>query len=237
MNIAIIGYGKMGNEIAHLARDNGHKIGLIIDINREEQMNEDTMKDIDVAIEFSSPDAALVNIKSSLKYGVPVVCGTTGWLDKWEEITSFCNEKDGAIFYASNYSIGVNILFALNKKLASIMNHFPEYGVGIQEVHHIHKLDAPSGTAISLANQISNELERKNGWSTIETPEDKILIECERKGEVNGYHSVTYDSEADTISLIHNAKSRKGFALGALMAAEFLIDKKGIYSMDDLLHF
>ncbi len=236
MNIALIGYGKMGKEIARIAKDRGHVVALIIDVDNASDLNQDKLKDIDVAIEFSSPQAAKENIISCIKTSTPVVSGTTGWLDSWDEVTQLCKEKDSGLFYASNYSVGVNILFAINSKLASIMDSFPQYDVSMEEVHHIHKLDEPSGTAISLADHITEKIKRKSNW-TLENPEDgELAIDARREGEVTGFHSVTYESDFDTITISHDAKSRVGFATGAVLAAEFLAGKKGIFGMKDMLN-
>lgn len=235
MNIALIGYGKMGHEIEAIALERGHHIALIIDIDNAADLNKENLKKVDVAIEFSSPDAAYNNILTCLKASTPVVSGTTGWLDNWNEVSRICEEHKGGLFYASNYSIGVNVLFSINSKLAEIMNSFPTYDVAIEEIHHIHKLDAPSGTAISLANQISNNLHRKEGWKLEEGEISKIYIEAKREGDINGFHSVCYDSDVDTITISHNAKSRKGFASGAVMAAEYIFGKTGIHSMKEML--
>ena len=236
MNIAIIGYGKMGHEIEAIARQRGHTIDLIIDLENSASLNAENLAKVDVAIEFSNPSAALNNILTCLNAKTPVVAGTTGWLDNWSEVEKACTENDAAFFYASNYSIGVNILFAINRNLAEIMNDFPEYDVSINEIHYVHKLYAPSGTAISLADQISKELKRKDRWSLEQANKENIWIKAEREGEVNGYHEVIYDSDIDTISISHSAKSRKGFATGAVLAAEYLPGKKGIHSMKELLN-
>ncbi|MDF1570052.1 MAG: 4-hydroxy-tetrahydrodipicolinate reductase [Bacteroidales bacterium] len=236
MRLAIIGYGKMGQEIAAVARERNHSIDLVIDADNTSDLNKDNLAGIDVAIEFSSPDAAFNNILTCLREQTPVVSGTTGWLDRWEEVKKVCDEQSGALFYASNFSIGVNILFAINETLAAIMNGFPQFEVCMEEIHHIHKLDAPSGTAITLAEQIAARLESKDSWSLEKGNPRNIHIEAKREGEVNGFHSVRYDSEADTISISHNAKSRKGFATGAVMAAEYLEGKKGIHSMKEMLN-
>lgn len=236
MKIAIIGYGKMGHEIANMARDRGHTVDLIIDKDNASDLNEDNLASIDVAIEFSSPDAAFDNILSCIRGNTPVVSGTTGWLNRWSEVEKACETHSGAFFYASNFSIGVNILFAVNKKLASIMEGFPQYDVSMEEIHHVHKLDAPSGTAITLAEQIAEQLEAKEGWSLEPGDERKIHINAKREGEVNGYHKVIYDSEIDTLTISHNAKSRKGFASGAILAAEYIAGKQGMFSMKEMLN-
>jgi 4-hydroxy-tetrahydrodipicolinate reductase len=236
MRLAIIGYGKMGQEIAKIAGERGHTIDLVIDAENAADLNANNLSGIDVAIEFSSPDAAFNNILTCLKANTPVVSGTTGWLDRWEEVRKACETHSGAFFYASNFSIGVNILFAVNSKLAEIMNGFPQYDVSMEEVHHVHKQDAPSGTAITLAEQIADRLESKDTWTLEKGDDQKIHIEAKREGEVHGYHKVVYDSEVDTLSISHNAKSRKGFATGAVLAAEYLEDKQGMHSMKDMLN-
>ncbi len=237
MKIAIIGYGKMGHEIEAIARDRGHDIPLIIDIENRSDLSSSKMKDIDVAVEFSSPDAAYDNIIACIGAGVPVVSGTTGWLEHWDEVEKLCRENNSGLFYASNFSIGVNILFALNKKLASIMKKFPAYEVSMEEVHHVHKKDAPSGTAITLANQIVEEIPSKDGWSLNSSDPTKVYIESRREGEVPGYHAVSYNSDEDSLTISHDAKSRKGFATGAVLAAEYMAGKTGIHSMNDMLKF
>lgn len=237
MKIAIIGYGKMGKMIEDIALSRGHEISLKIDLDNAHELNSMNLENIDVAIEFSSPEAGKQNIISCLKAGTPVVSGTTGWLADWEEVTQLVEEYKGALFYASNYSIGVNILFAINSKLASIMEAYPQYDVSMEEIHHIHKADAPSGTAISLADQITGNIKRKSGWTLDMPTSDEVGIEAKREGEVPGFHSVTYDSNMDTISISHNAKSRVGFATGAVLAAEFINGKSGVFSMNEMLNF
>jgi 4-hydroxy-tetrahydrodipicolinate reductase len=236
MRLAIIGYGKMGKEIASVARKRNHSIDLIIDADNTSDLNAANLSGIDAAIEFSSPGAAFNNILTCLRAGTPIVSGTTGWLDRWEEVKNVCNERGGALFYASNFSIGVNILFAINSTLAAIMNGFPQFDVRMEEVHHIHKADAPSGTAITLAEQIVEKLEKKDKWTLEKGDARTIHINARREGEVNGFHSVSYESEADTITISHNAKSRKGFAEGAVLAAEYLEGKQGIHSMKEMLN-
>lgn len=237
MNIAIIGYGKMGKEIARVAQKRGHKIALIIDADNTSELNHDKLNDIDVAIEFSSPQTAKENILSCIKNATPVVSGTTGWIDSWDEVYRLCKENNGSFFYASNYSIGVNILFAINTKLASIMDAFPEYEVSMEEVHHIHKLDEPSGTAISLAEQITENMTRKSKWTLKDPEEDELAIHAKREGEVTGFHSIKYQSGFDNITISHDAKSREGFATGAVMAAEYIVGKQGVFGMKDMLNF
>lgn len=237
MNIAIIGYGKMGKEIARIAQNRGHKIALIIDIDNANDLTMEKLRDIDVAIEFSSPQTAKENILSCIKNSTPVVSGTTGWLDSWDEVTQLCKEKNGSLFYASNYSVGVNVLFAINEKLASIMNSLTQYNVSMEEVHHIHKLDEPSGTAISLADQITEKIDRKTKWTLGDPEEKELAIHARREGEVPGFHSVTYDSGFDSITISHDARSREGFATGAVLAAEFIAGKHGVFEMKDMLNF
>ncbi|MCF8225593.1 MAG: 4-hydroxy-tetrahydrodipicolinate reductase [Bacteroidales bacterium] len=236
MNIAIIGYGKMGREIEAVAGARGHNISLVIDIDNFNDLNKQNLGKVDVAMEFSSPEAAFRNIMTCLENKTPVVSGTTGWLDKWDKVVDICNRQGGSLFYASNFSIGVNILFALNTHMAKIMSRFPRYEVSMKEIHHVHKLDAPSGTAITMADQITAGIPDKTGWTLDPNESDKIRIEAIREGEVNGYHRISYESDVDTIAIEHNAKSRKGFATGAIMAAEYLKDKKGIHSMKDMLN-
>ena len=238
MNIAIIGYGKMGHEIEKICRERGHNIVCTIDANEEAKFDSDEFKSADVAIEFSSPESALNNYKLAFAANVPVVSGTTGWLDKIDVVKEAC-EKDGqTFFYASNFSLGVNILFAVNKYLANIMNDFPEYDVHVDETHHIHKLDAPSGTALTIAEGILQSLERKKQWKLDkQNSDDDLQINAFREAEVSGIHTIKYESEVDSIKLSHDAKSRKGFALGAVVAAEFAAKKKGFLGMEDLLPF
>ncbi len=236
MNIAIIGYGKMGQEIARIAAGRGHTTVLIIDLENSSDLNRENLKKVDVAIEFSSPAAAYNNILTCLRSDTPVVSGTTGWLDKWDEVVKVCNENKGGLFYASNYSIGVNIMFAVNSYLAAIMSKFPEYDVSLEEIHHIHKLDAPSGTAITLAKQLTDKIAAKIKWSLEKGDKEKIFIDAKREGEVPGFHKVIFDSEIDTITLSHNAKSRKGFATGAVLAAEYIKGKQGVFGMKEMLN-
>ena len=238
MKIALVGYGKMGKTIEQIALSRGHEIVSIIDINNPEDFQSDAFKSADVAIEFTTPATAFSNYMKCFEAGVPVVSGTTGWLDKMDEIKHLCETEGKTFFYSSNYSIGVNIFFAVNKYLAKIMNNFPNYNIGVTETHHIHKLDAPSGTAITLAEGIIENVDRKDGWA-LETAEKEtqIPIHSIREGEVPGIHEIVYDSEVDTISIKHDAKSRAGFALGAVVAAEFTAGKKGFLGMNDLFKF
>jgi len=240
MKIALIGYGKMGHEIEKIAKERGHEVVLILDalINPQDFTTENLQK-AEVAIEFTRPDAAFENYKKCFQAGVPVVSGTTGWLDKMPEVKKMCLNEGKTFFYASNFSIGVNIFFRLNKFLAKIMDGFDNYDVNMVETHHIHKLDKPSGTAITLAEGILENFHRKDGW-TLEAKDakEKVLINSVREGEVPGTHSVKYYSDVDDIEIIHTAHSRKGLALGAVLAAEFLNGKpSGFYGMDDMLKF
>lgn len=238
MKIALIGYGKMGKTIEQIARQRGHQIVSIIDINNTADFDSEAFRSADVAIEFTTPATALGNYMRCFEANVPVVSGTTGWLSHLDEVKAKCEQEGKTFFYASNFSVGVNIFFALNRYLAKIMNGFPAYDVRMTEVHHIHKLDAPSGTAITLAEGILENVERKERWTleTAERPTD-LPIHAIREGEVPGIHEIIYESEADTISIKHDAKSRAGFALGAVIAAEFTAGKKGFLGMNDLFHF
>jgi 4-hydroxy-tetrahydrodipicolinate reductase len=241
MNFALIGYGKMGRTIEALGKIQGHSFPVIIDVHNREQLSSGKLKEIDAAIEFSTPSVAPGNIKECINMGIPVVSGTTGWNEKLPEIEAYCREKNGTLFYASNFSVGVNILFALNRKLAEIMDQFPEYTVSINEVHHVHKKDAPSGTAISLAQQILEVNKQLSGWN-LKEPNDpegdgagQLPIEAVREGEVKGQHSIHYESVLDSITLSHDAFTRDAFAAGVLLAAIFIKDRKGIFGMQDLL--
>jgi 4-hydroxy-tetrahydrodipicolinate reductase len=249
MKIALIGYGKMGRTIEALGKKQGHDFPLIIDEHNRGDLHAANLDRIDAAIEFTTPAAAPENIKACLGLGIPIVSGTTGWHAEIPGIEKLCKENQGSFFHASNFSIGVNILFAMNRQLARIMDRFPAYTVSMEEVHHIHKLDAPSGTAISLAEQILEESSRLKSWSLLQGKPHQELSRAEpyqhqsevlpirviREGEAKGSHSLVYESELDSISLTHEAKSRDAFAKGALLAAEFLQGKKGVYGMQDLL--
>lgn len=238
MKIALIGYGKMGKTIEQIAIRRGHQIVSIIDINNAADMESEAFRSADVAIEFTTPATAFGNYMKCFEADVPVVSGTTGWLDRIGEIKEKCAHEGKTFFYASNFSIGVNIFFALNKYLARIMDGFPAYDVTMTETHHIHKLDAPSGTAITLAEGILENLGRKDRW-TLETADKAtdLPIHAIREGEVPGIHEIRYESDVDTISIKHDAKSRAGFALGAVVAAEFTAGKKGFLGMNDLFKF
>lgn len=235
MNILLVGYGKMGKAIEQMAVERGHSIAGKIDINNRGELEVLPPEAVDVAIEFSAPEAAYANIKLCLEKGWPVVSGTTGWLDYKAEIEALAAEKGGAFFYASNYSIGVNLFFRLNQTLARLMNGQP-YGVSMKEIHHTHKLDAPSGTAITLAEGIVAEGGGMQGWSLLpDRKADHVPIQSEREGEVPGTHIVRYDSGVDTIEISHTAHNRQGFALGAVVSAEWVKGKKGVFGMNDLL--
>ena len=237
MDIALIGYGKMGRAIEEIAVKRGHNIVCRIDSSNVADIGSGSFRKADVAIEFTTPSSAFSNCAKAVVMGVPVVSGTTGWLDKMDGLKRLCKENDGAFFYSSNFSIGVNIFFALNKYLAKIMDRFAEYDVSIDEIHHIHKLDHPSGTAVTLANGIIDNLGRKTGWAEENAGDSQILIKSERVGEVPGTHIVKYTSDIDSIKIEHEAFSRKGFAAGAVMAAEWLAGRKGWFTMDDMLDF
>ncbi|MBO5026358.1 MAG: 4-hydroxy-tetrahydrodipicolinate reductase [Bacteroidaceae bacterium] len=251
MKIALIGYGKMGKMIEQIAIERGHEIVCIIDINNQEDFETDAFKSADVAIEFTAPHVAYGNYLKAWKAGVKVVSGSTGWLEEHgDDVRRACTEEGKTLFWASNFSIGVAVFSAVNKYLAKIMNRFPSYDVKMVETHHVHKLDAPSGTAITLAEGILSELERKNSWTkgTLLAPDgtlsgseecaaDELPISSIRRDEVPGIHSVIYDSEADSITITHDAHSRKGFALGAVLAAEYTAEHYGLLSTDDLFKF
>jgi len=251
MNIALIGYGKMGHMIEQIALQRGHKIVSIIDINNQEDFDSEAFASADVAIEFTNPTAAYGNYLKAFKHHVKVVSGSTGWQkDHQADVEKLCAEGGNTLFWASNFSIGVAIFSAVNRYLAKIMNGFGQYDVQMSETHHIHKLDAPSGTAITLAQDIVDHLDRKSSWKLgtttwddgrIEGSEehkpDELLINSIRHDEVPGIHSITYDSDADSITITHSAHSRKGFALGAVLAAEFTQNHQGLLTTSDLFKF
>ena len=231
MKIALLGYGRMGKEIEAIAISRLHTITLKAS-SSSEKLN---LNDVDIAIDFSIPDAAVSNITQCIEQGVPVVSGTTGWLDEYDAIVALCNQKKGSFIYASNFSLGVNLFFELNKQLAKLVQPFPDYKVTIEEIHHTKKLDAPSGTAISLANTIIEQSKYKD-W-TLDDPKDTTIpIVAKRIEKVPGTHSIHYDSDIDSIEIKHTAHNRKGFALGAVIAAEWLIGKTGIFTMKDVLN-
>jgi 4-hydroxy-tetrahydrodipicolinate reductase len=231
MKIALLGYGKMGKVIERIALERGHEIVL----KKDETNTFDGLSTADVAIDFSVPTAAVDNISNCFHTNVPVVSGTTGWLEHFDEMVALCNEKQGGFISSSNFSLGVNVFFELNEYLAKIMSQFDSYKVTMEEIHHIHKLDAPSGTAISLAKGVIENSNYAN-WTLDEAKTNEIHIEAKRIGEVPGTHTVTYNSIVDSIELKHTAHNREGFALGAVIAAEWLAGKKGIYSMKDVLN-
>ncbi|MRX38424.1 4-hydroxy-tetrahydrodipicolinate reductase [Flavobacterium sp. LC2016-23] len=231
MKIALLGYGKMGKVIERIALERGHEIVL----KKDEFNTYDGLSTADVAIDFSVPTAAVANISSCFHANVPVVSGTTGWLEHYEEMVALCNEKQGGFISSSNFSLGVNIFFELNEYLAKIMSQFDSYKVTMEEIHHTQKLDAPSGTAISLAKGVIENSNYAN-WTLEDAKTNEIHIEAKRIGDVPGTHTVTYDSIVDSIELKHTAHNREGFALGAVIAAEWLAGKKGIYNMKDVLN-
>lgn len=225
----------MGHEIERVLLSRGHSVNLIIDQNNTADLCADRLQGIDVAIEFTTPSTAYDNIRTCIEAGTAIVSGTTGWMQRLPELQELCRAKGGAMIYSSNYSLGVNIAFAINRRLAELMNRFADYDVRIEEVHHIHKKDAPSGTAITLADDIIARLDRKDGWVNVPTDDAaKIEIASVREGEVAGIHTVTYDSADDTLSLRHSLKSRRALATGAVIAAEFVCGRKGVFTMEDL---
>jgi 4-hydroxy-tetrahydrodipicolinate reductase len=238
MRILILGYGRMGKTIEEIAEERGHTIAHKININNTQALKFIDNTSIDVAIEFSQPDAAFNNISYCINHGIPVVCGTTGWLDRKPEIEALCKEKNGTFFYASNFSLGVNLFFKLNEILASMMEQHPIYQTKITEIHHTEKLDAPSGTAITLAEGLIKNLSSKNKWINEPSDEEDVLpIISKREPDVPGTHIIEYISDIDEIEIKHTAKSRTGFALGAVLVSEWILRKKGILSMTDFMKF
>lgn len=241
MKIALLGYGKMGKIIEKIALERGHTIVLKTGKSNSAELTAENLRQADLAIEFSTPGTAVSHIKSCFEAGIPVIVGTTGWYDQMEYVAEQCRQHKGAIFHASNFSLGVNLFFRLNKTLAALMNPYPEYDVTMEEIHHVHKLDSPSGTAITIADGILASLDRKTSWKDYEgsargyIPEGELAIVSKRIGEVPGTHSVTYKSAVDQITITHEAFSRHGFALGAVIAAEWMKGKTGIFGMNDLL--
>ena len=236
LKIALIGYGKMGKTIESIAVERGHSVNLKIDIDSTAGFTKTNLQQCDVAIEFTGPHSAKENILTCLDALTPVVSGSTGWLADWDEVENYCTEKKGSFLYASNFSVGVNIFFELNKKLAQLMNRHSDYNISIEEIHHTQKKDAPSGTAITLAEQILQEISLKKKWinKASESPEDLPII-SKREDPAPGTHSIKYSSAIDDIEIIHTAHSRLGFALGAVLAAEYIYNKKGIFTMKDIL--
>ena len=252
MKIALIGYGKMGRMIEQIARGRGHEIVCIIDVDNQQDFDSEAFKSADVAIEFTNPTAAYGNYLKAFSHNVKVVSGSTGWMkDHGDDVKRMCSAEGGqTLFWASNFSVGVAIFSAGNRYLAKIMNGFPQYDVRMEETHHIHKLDAPSGTAITLAEEIISDVDRKKQWvkgvqrnadgtveGTNEVAADELAIESIRRGEVPGIHSVIYDSDADCITITHDAHSRKGFAMGAVLAAEYTADHSGLLTISDMFKF
>jgi 4-hydroxy-tetrahydrodipicolinate reductase len=238
MKIALIGYGKMGRTIEEIAVSRGHTILLKVSSANLQDLSVDRLKEADAAIEFTGPESAYDNIIRGLEAGIPVVCGSTGWLARLEAVREYCRQSDGTFLYASNFSVGVNIFFELNKRLAALMAPHPEYEPRITEIHHTQKKDAPSGTAITLAEQLLEKIHRKKGWvNHISDNLDELEIVSERMDPAPGTHIVAYDSAIDSITITHEAHNRQGFATGAVLAAEFLAGKKGIYRMSDVLGF
>lgn len=238
MKIALLGYGRMGKAIEKLAVERGHSVILKVEENNRALCTDEQLKQADVAIDFSAPSVAPGHFKWCFDNEVPVVSGTTGWLEKWEEVITYCRQKNGSFFYASNFSVGVNLFFHLNKYLAKLMSGFNDYKVYIEETHHIHKLDAPSGTAITLAEGILDNHPAYSSWQLsheAELAEGVLPVTAKREGEVPGIHGVTYKSQVDEIKICHSAFSREGFAYGAVLAAEFMKGKKGVYGMNDML--
>jgi 4-hydroxy-tetrahydrodipicolinate reductase len=236
MKIALIGYGKMGKAIEKIAISKGHEIILKIDISNRDDFNRENVSKADVAIEFTGPHSAFENVIKCLEFGIPVVCGSTGWLDRWNEAKKQCEDKNGTLVYASNYSIGVNLFFELNIYLAKLMSNHQEYDVMLEEIHHTQKKDAPSGTAITLAQQVLRYITSKKSW--VNRPADnnqELSIISERVDPAPGTHKIKYQSSVDDIEIIHTAHNRDGFAGGAVLAAEFAIGRKGILSMKEVL--
>jgi len=238
MKIAMLGYGKMGKKIEELAQMAGHKFILKIDKDNRHTLNSESLRQADVAIEFSQPSAAVKNIKLCLTNGIPIVSGTTGWLEHYAEISDLCEKEKGAFFYASNYSIGVHLFRNINKQLTALMDSQPDYQPQLTEIHHTQKLDAPSGTAITLAEDLLSKISSKDQWINESTEDPKTLsILSERIDQVPGTHRIDWQSAVDTIRIEHIAHSREGFAKGALAAATWIVDKKGVFGMEDMLGF
>jgi len=238
MKFALIGYGKMGRMIEEIAKSRGHEIVSIIDIDNQDDFDSDAFRSADVAIEFTAPHVAYDNYLRAFAQGVKVVSGSTGWLkEHGEDMKRMCEKEGKTLFWSSNFSLGVTIFRAVNRYLARIMNQFPQYDVELEETHHVHKLDHPSGTAITLGEEIVAELDRKNAWAEDTTDPQLLRIDHIRRGEVPGIHTVRYDSDADCITITHDAHSRRGFALGAVLAAEYTATHEGLLTMSDLFKF
>ncbi|GAB4336680.1 MAG: 4-hydroxy-tetrahydrodipicolinate reductase [Flammeovirgaceae bacterium] len=240
MKVLLIGYGKMGKAIEQILKDRGHQIAYIVDKDTPTRIEDIPQKGADVAIEFTEPHSAVLNLKACFSKQIPVVCGTTGWLENRPEIEKICLDQKGGFFYASNYSLGVNLFFRLNERLAQIMKPYPQYKVEIEEIHHTEKKDAPSGTAITLAEGILANLPSYKAWEKGEdssgNPEN-LVIHSKRLPNVPGTHSIKYASQEDTIEIIHTAHTRRGFAFGAVLAAEWMVGKQGIFGMKEMLGF
>lgn len=236
MKIALIGYGKMGQAIEEIALSKGHDVVLKIDISNAQEFTKEQVAKADVAIEFTGPHSAFNNVMKCLEFGIPVVCGSTGWLDHWEEARNYCIQQNGTLIYASNYSIGVNLFFELNSLLAGLMSKHPEYNVSMEEIHHTQKKDAPSGTAITLAEQVLQQIPAKKQWINEPSNDpEKLSIVSERIDPAPGTHKIRYASPIDDIEIIHTAHNRKGFAGGAVLAAEYAAGKKGVFGMKEVL--
>jgi 4-hydroxy-tetrahydrodipicolinate reductase len=236
MKIALIGYGKMGKAIEEIALEKGHEIVLKIDINNANEFTKENILKADAAIEFTGPHSAFDNVMNCLQFGIPVVCGSTGWLEKFDEVKDFCKKQSCTFIYSSNYSIGVNLFFELNTYLAKLMNNHTEYNVMLEEIHHTQKKDAPSGTAITLAEQVLQNITAKKKWvNHISDNAEELEIISERIDPAPGTHKIKYQSPIDDIEIIHTAHNRKGFAGGAVLAAEFAATHKGIFNMKDVL--
>jgi len=247
MKIALLGYGKMGKIIEKIATDRKHEIVLKIDFDNMHELTPENLKQADVAIEFTTPSSVISNINTCFEAGVPIVVGTTGWYDKLGEIKQQCEAGDNTLLYATNFSVGVNIFFHINKVLARLMNNYPYYEVQVEEIHHTQKLDSPSGTAITIAEGIIENIDAKKDWANVLVADgnnsddnvgsNALLIESYRMDSVPGTHTVIYDSEVDSIEFKHTAHNRNGFALGAVLAAEWLKDNKGFHSVNDMFNF
>ncbi|MDE6415788.1 MAG: 4-hydroxy-tetrahydrodipicolinate reductase [Duncaniella sp.] len=236
MKAAIIGYGKMGKAIERFLLERGHEVTAVIDAGEESKFESEAFRKADVAIEFTNPSSAARNIMLSVKAGVPVVCGSTGWYGSKKEVDEYVLAHDSALLAATNFSIGVNVMMELNRRLAAMMSRLPQYTPSLSETHHIHKLDHPSGTAITLLEQMMEENPDYKAWSEEAEGDGIIPVSCERRGEVPGIHTVTWTSAVDSISITHDARSRDGFALGAVMAAEWLAGRHGIFTITEMLH-
>ena len=235
MKIALLGYGKMGKEIEAIALQRHHTIVLKVDETNSASITKTDLQQADVAIEFSTPHTVISNIKKCLDAQLPIVIGTTGWYDLFKDIENECQQKNGTIFHSTNFSLGINIFMKVNSYLAELMNKYTNYDVSMEEIHHIHKLDKPSGTAITLANQVLDKIERKKNWSITNTDSQSLFIKDIREGEVPGTHIIKYTSAIDDIEIMHKAHNRQGFALGAVIAAEYIYNKKGIFTMENLI--